>query len=70
MIKVRIQGSDGKKCATTALVDSGVSKIFIDKAYVEASRIPVQQKTTPRHQEKKNCILSIRMHETHYTFRT
>jgi len=42
MIKVRIQGSDGKKCATTALVDSGVSKIFIDKAYVEASRIPVQ----------------------------
>jgi len=47
MIKVRIQGSDGKEYATTALMYSRVSEIFINKAYAEASRIPVQQKTTP-----------------------
>ena len=48
MIKVRIQGTDGKECTTTALVDSGASENFIDKAYAEASGIPMQQKTTPR----------------------
>jgi len=48
MIKVRIQGTDGNECTTTALVDSGVSENFIDKAYAEASRIPMQQRTTPR----------------------
>ena len=47
-IKVRIQGIDGKECTTTALVDSGASENFIDKAYAEASRILMQQKTTPR----------------------
>jgi len=29
-------------------VDSGASENFIDKAYAEASGIPMQQKTTPR----------------------
>jgi len=48
MIKIRIQGTNGKECATTALVDSWASENFIDKAYAEASRIPIQQKTTPR----------------------
>ena len=48
MIKIRIQGTNGKECATTALVDSGASENFIDKAYAEASGIPMQQKTTPR----------------------
>jgi len=48
MIKVRIQGNDGKEQATTALVDSGASENFIDRAYAEASGIPMQQKTTPR----------------------
>jgi len=48
MIKVPIQGTDGNECTTTALVDSGASENFIDKAYAEASRIPMQQKTTPR----------------------
>jgi len=48
MIKVRIQGTDGKECTTTALVDSGASENFIDKSYAKASGIPMQQKTTPR----------------------
>jgi len=48
MIKVRIQLTDGRECATTALVDSGASENFIDKAYAGASGIPMQQKTTPR----------------------
>jgi len=48
MIKVQIQGTDGNECTTTALVDSGASENFIDKAYAEASGIPMQQKTTPR----------------------
>jgi len=48
MIKVRIQGTDGNEHSTTALVDSGTSENFIDKAYVEASGIPMQQKVTPR----------------------
>jgi len=48
MIKFGVQGSDSKECATTALVDSGASENFINKAYTEACRIPVQQKTTPR----------------------
>jgi len=48
MIKVRIQGTDRNECTTTALVDSGASENFIDKAYAEASGIPMQQKTMPR----------------------
>jgi len=48
MIKVQIQGTNGNECTTTALVDSGVSENFIDKAYAEASGIPMQQKTTSR----------------------
>jgi len=48
MIKVRIIGTDGNKHHTIALVDSGASKNFIDKAYTEASRISMQQKATPR----------------------
>jgi len=48
MIKERIQGADGKECATTALVDSGASENFIDRAYAEASRIQMQQKAVPR----------------------
>jgi len=48
MIKVRIQGSDVTEQATTALVDSRASKNFIDKAYAEASGIPMQRKTAPR----------------------
>jgi len=48
MINISIQESDSKECATTALVDSGASENFVDKAYTEASRIPVQQKITPR----------------------
>jgi len=48
MIKVRIQGTDGKEYATTALVDSGASESFIDKAYAEANRIPMQQKAMLR----------------------
>ena len=48
MIKVRIQGADGQECATTALVDSGASKNFIDRAYVETSGIQMQQKVVPR----------------------
>jgi len=48
MIKVKIQGADGKECATTALVDSGASENFIDRAYVEASGIQMQQKAVPR----------------------
>ena len=48
MIRVRIQGTDGKEYTTTALVDSGVSENFINKAYAEASGIPRQQKTMPK----------------------
>jgi len=48
MIKVRIQGTDVKEYATTALVDSGASESFINKAYVEANGIPMQQKATLR----------------------
>ena len=48
MIKVRIIGTDRNEHHTTALVDSGASENFIDKAYAEASRIPMQQKATPR----------------------
>jgi len=48
MIKVRIIGADGNEHNTTAQVDSGASENFIDKAYAEASGIPVQQKATPR----------------------
>jgi len=48
MIKVCIIGTDGNEHHTTALVDSGASENFIDKAYAEASRIPTQQKATPR----------------------
>jgi len=48
MIKVLIQGTDGNECTTTALVDNGISESFIDKAYAEASRIPMQQKTMQR----------------------
>ena len=48
MIKVRIPGTDGNECTTTALVDIGASENFIDTAYAEASGIPIQQKTTPR----------------------
>ena len=48
MIEVRIIGTEGNKHHTTALVDSGASENFIDKAYAEASRIPMQQKATPR----------------------
>jgi len=47
MIKVRIQGTNSKECATTALVDSSVSKNFIDKAYAEASGIQMREKATP-----------------------
>jgi len=48
MIKVRIRGSDGTEQATTALVDSGASENFIDKAYAEASGIRMQRKTASR----------------------
>jgi len=48
MTKVRIIGTDGNEQHSTALVDSGASENFIDKAYAEASRIPMQQKATPR----------------------
>jgi len=48
MIQVRIQGTNGNQCTTTALVDSGASENFIDKTYAEARGIPMQQKTTPR----------------------
>jgi len=44
MIKVRIKGADGNEHNTTALVDSGASENFIDKAYVAASGIPMQKK--------------------------
>jgi len=47
IVKVQIQGADGNECTTTALVDSGASENFIDKAYAEASGIPMQQKKTP-----------------------
>jgi len=42
MIKVRILGTNGKEQAATALVDSGASENFIDKAYAEANGIPIQ----------------------------
>jgi len=42
MIKVRIIETDGNKYITTTLVDSGTSENFVDKAYAEASRIPMQ----------------------------
>jgi len=48
MIKVRIIGTDGNEHNTTALVDSRASENFVDKAYAEASGIPIQQKATPR----------------------
>ena len=48
MIKVCIIGTDENEHHTTALVDSGASENFIDKAYAEASTIPMQQKATPR----------------------
>jgi len=48
MIKVRIIGTDGNEHHCTTLVDSGASENFIDKAYAEASRNPMQQKATPR----------------------
>jgi len=48
MIKVQILETKGKKQATTALVDSGVSENFMDEAYAEENGIPMQQKATPR----------------------
>ena len=48
MIKVRIMGTDGNEHNTRALVDSRASENFVDKAYAEASGIPMQQKATPR----------------------
>jgi len=48
MIKVRIIGTEGNEHNTTALVDSGASENFVDKAYAEVSGIPIQQKATPR----------------------
>jgi len=48
MIKVRIIGTDGNEHNTTTLVNSGASENFVDKAYTEASGIPMQQKATPR----------------------
>ena len=48
MIKVKIQGSNDEEHNTTALIDSGASENFIDKAYVEANGIPVKPKATPR----------------------
>jgi len=48
MIKVRIIGNDRNEYNTTALVDSGASENFVNKAYAEASGIPMQQKATPR----------------------
>jgi len=41
-------GTDGNEHNTTALVDSGASGNIVDKAYAEASRIPMQQKVTTR----------------------
>jgi len=48
MIKVKIQGRDRGEHATTALVDSGASENFFDKAYAQANRIAMQSKATPR----------------------
>jgi len=48
MIKVRIIVTDRNEYNTTTLVDSWASENFVDKAYTEASRIPMQQKATPR----------------------
>jgi len=48
MIKASIIGTDGNKHHTSTLVDSGASGNFIDNAYAEASKIPTQQKATPR----------------------
>ena len=48
MIKVRIIGTDGNERNTTAQVDSRESVNFVNKAYAEASGIPIQQKATPR----------------------
>jgi len=48
MIKVQIIGTDGNEHNTNALVDSGASENIVDKAYAEASGIPIQQKATPR----------------------
>jgi len=48
MIKVRIQGANRQEYITTALIDSGASENFIDRAYAKASGIPMQQKTTSR----------------------
>jgi len=41
-------GTDGNEHNTTALVDSRASENFVDRAYTEASGIPMQQKATPR----------------------
>jgi len=48
MIKVRIIGTDGNEHNPTTLADSGASENFVDKAYAEASGIPIQQKVTSR----------------------
>jgi len=48
MIKVKIQGRNRGEHSTTALVNSGASENFIDKAYAEASGIAMQSKATPR----------------------
>jgi len=48
MIKVLIIGTNRNEHNTTVLVDSGASENFVDKAYAEASGIPIQQKATPR----------------------
>jgi len=40
--------TDGNEHNTTALVDSGASENFVNKAYTEANDIPMQQKATPR----------------------
>jgi len=47
MIKVKIQGRNRGEHSTTALVNSGASENFIDKAYAEASGIAIQSKATP-----------------------
>ena len=48
VIRICIQGKDGKEHKTTALVDCRASENFIDRAYTEANHIPTQEKTVPR----------------------
>jgi hypothetical protein len=48
ILEVSIQGRDGRKHRTTAMVDCGAIENFVDKHYAENIQIPMHEKKVPR----------------------